>query len=298
MGLLPSFDEFLRGVSQPLRTEPSSPAPGRRSSISSLCRGLAPTSTKRPQHTERASDLLLEQGLLQHSWFRPNSRLAQRAFDHVKDLSRDQLHDLYWHVDPDRALYGAASAVKAPTPAVRPVSMSLNKWQQQQQHKCVETERRDRARRCQHISHAGTCELANLMAEEGDVAECLDLRSVPKPNKTKSSSKAPGKDDQLEASIAMQHLSGIVVRSEHAGRLVAERRIAELEDHIRRLEASSQSPLQDSPALRKRGHDCDAHAHSAKRQRLPPSPSLSPCLTQSPPRTTHAPLTQRQIVEA
>ena len=246
-------------------------------------------SSKPPQHTGRASDLLLEQGLFQRSWFEPKSRLAQRAFDRVKDLSIDRLHDLYWQVDPDRALYGAASAVKAPTPAFRPAAMSTTKWQQQQQqHKCVETERRDRARRCQNISHAGTCELANVMAEQGDVAECLDLRSVAKPTKTKSSSKAPGKDDQLEASIAMQQLSGIVVRSEHAGRVAAERRAAELEDHIRLLEAQSRAPLQDSPALRKRAHDFDAHAHSAKRQRLPPSPSLSPCLTQSPSSTIAA----------
>ena len=298
MGSLPCFQEFLRGASQPLRTELSSPASGRGSSISSPCRELTPVSTKRPQDTERPNHLLLEQGLSQHSWFRPHSRLAQRALDHVKDLSRDQLHNLYWQVDPDRALYGAASAVKAPTPAARPAGMPLTKWQQQQQHKCVETERRDRARRCQHISHAGTCELANIMAEQGDVAECLDLRSVVKPNKTKSSSKAPGKDDQLEASIAMQHLSGIVVRSEHAGRVAAERKVAELQERVRRLEAQSYAGLQDSPALRKRPHNFDTHAHSAKRQRLPPSPSLSPCLTQSPSSTIGGHLTQRRIIEA
>ena len=298
MGSLPCFQDFLRGASQPLRTESSSPASGRRSSISSPCRELTPVSTKRPQYTEHASTLLLERGLSQHSWFRPDSRLAQRAFDRVKDLGRDQLHDLYWKVDPDRALYGAASAVKAPTPAIRPAAMSTTKWQQQQQHKCEETERRDRARRCQHISHAGTCELANFMAEQGDVAECLDLRSIVKPSKTKSSSKAPGKDDQLEASIAMQQLSGIVVRSEHAGRVAAERRVAELEDRIRKLEAPPRAPLQDSPALRKRAHDFDAHSHSAKRQRLPPSPSLSPCLAQSPSSTTRGYSTQRRIIEA
>ena len=293
---LPSFGQFLRALSQPIRTEPPSPASGRRSSTNNLSRESTTLSTQNPRHTGCAGDLLLEQAPSQQSWFQPESCLARRAFNHVKYLSIGQLYDLFWQIDPERPLYGAVSAVKAPIPAVRPASMSLNKWQQQQQHKYVETERRDRARRCQNISHAGTCELANLMA--GDVAECLGVRSVSKPTKAKSSTKAPGKDDQLVASIAMQQLSGIVVRSEHAGRLAAERRVAELEDHIRRLDAQSRAPLQDSPPPRKRGNDFGAPTHLVKRQRLPPSPSLSPCLTHSPSSTTHDLLRRRQIAEA
>ena len=161
------------------------------------------------------------------------------TWNSVSHLSRDEMFAEFWKVKPNRLHYGSQPGKISKHHASGARKLELGT--QGQRHKIAELFRKTRHRVCHRDLYIMTCQRARLLVENDD--QCFMYRVSGGKNvgalhgsKAASAFKAPSKDDQLMASIYMQALSAIVVRSEHEGRIKVKRLAQELEINLKRKE--------------------------------------------------------------
>jgi hypothetical protein len=182
-------------------------------------------------------------------WFNLHMTEVQQALASLsrQKLDRDGLYNMVFEVDHSRPLYEGDRPQELEAllqEEEQDDDDALTGKEKKLSHSEVEKRRRSRHQVWQVKSHRMCPEQAHRLINEDRVYK--------KANRTKSSSKKPGKDEQFCASIYAMAMCGIVLQSEHQGRklaeeraLIAEKRLAQLEHGMRKrkLEDSDDEPL-------------------------------------------------------
>lgn len=221
-------------------------------------------------------------------WFDVDQQEVMRAIDLTRGMSRNDLFDMAFSLDQERALYQGEKTS---------FEQILDTDSPDQKHRKCERNRRIRHKVWQETAHTMTCDLAHdavksdLTYYGGKHGGGRKPKGVRKVNGEKIDDRKPGKDEQLCSIIYTVALLGIVIQSENEGRRQAEERALEAERRLALLETST------TRTSRKRSlneDDLDALHLPNKRpaiqppMRLPPSPSPTACHSPSPTPTLSA----------